>query len=669
MELFEYILLMLVAVSASNLINRFIPSISVPIIQIALGVLMTLLPLEYELRLNPELFFLLFIAPLLFSDGKYSDKESLWKLKKPILLLALGLVFMTVAAMGYLVNWLIPMIPLAASFALAAALAPTDAVAVGALEDKVKIPHQTMRMLEGESLINDSSGLVSFQFAVAAMVTGAFSLKSAGLTFVGLSIGGIILGLILTASKYLFVKWLRKLGMENVTLHMLIEILTPFIFFLAAEELGVNGILTVVSAGIAHSFNRQRLNPEVAKLNIVSKSTWSVLIFVLNGLVFLLLGTQLPDIIRTIWTASEPGHSQVIFYSLALTAALLGLRLIWAYVMQIPRNYALGISLRDKFKEALILSLSGVRGTITLASTMSLPFVLNDGSPFPGRDLIIFLAAGVIVWTLLAANFLLPVVVGEDIEAGKREAETEAQMDILRNVVMGLNEQATDSNGLALGEIINAYTTRIRKLNRSENRDQIEKSLRISTLEWERENTLQLMNQKAVNPYVAHRHLRKLNRILYIYTHHDRFKRELLPIRQLPEVTGMLQQVRLSSRERRNLFNSLIIQNTSYVSQKLNEILAKGETDIDIVSTFILHYERRLMRLNKNAADLSTRQELDLEMQKLGKIGVQLERDYVQMFYENGRISRTCMKELKNNIALMEHDLIEESDYVAAELF
>ncbi|MFD2876524.1 cation:proton antiporter [Paenibacillus rhizoplanae] len=134
--------------------------------------------------------------------------------------------------LGYFLHWLLPVLPLAAAFALAAALAPTDAIAVGALEQKVKIPHQTMQILEGESLINDASGLVSFQFAVAAMVTGAFSFKTASLSFIGISLGGVVLGLVLTLIKYGIVRWLRRLGMENVTLHMLIEILTPFAIFL-----------------------------------------------------------------------------------------------------------------------------------------------------------------------------------------------------------------------------------------------------------------------------------------------------------------------------------------------------------------------------------------------------------------------------------------------------
>ncbi|MDR9746255.1 Na+/H+ antiporter [Paenibacillus taichungensis] len=661
MELFEFILLMLVAVSLSNLVNRFIPSISVPIIQIVLGMLITLLPLHYELKLNPELFLLLFIAPLLFNDGRHADKEALWKLKKPILLLALGLVFVTVAVMGYFLNWLLPVIPLAAAFALAAALAPTDAVAVGALEQKVKIPHQTMQILEGESLINDASGLVSFQFAVAAMVTGVFSFKTASISFIAISLGGVVLGLLLTLVKYGVVKWLRKLGMENVTLHMLIEILTPFLIFMAAEELGVNGILAVVAAGIAHSFGYKKMNPEVAKLSVVSKSTWSVIIFVLNGLVFLLLGTQLPDIIQTIWSNPEIGNFKIIMYTLLLTLAVLGLRLIWAMLMDIFE----GTKPRDpwalRLKKALILSLSGVRGTITLASTLSLPFLLNDGTAFPARDLIIFLAAGVILWTLLASNYLLPLLLGKETQTEQEEDEIQAKIEILRNVVTGLNELITDQNRLATAQIINTYTSRIRTLKKDEKKDKAQRSLGLSVLKWERENTLHALEKKEVNPYTAYRYLNRINKLLFMHTRDARYKKEFFPVKHWDEVFGMLQQVRLSFRERRAQLNSLRIKNITYVIKQLNVQLAEGEQDMEMVSSLILQYERMLLGLTRNEKETGTRKEFGISLQELARVGIQLERDNIQSMFETGRISRQGVKEMKRDILFMEHDLREET--------
>ncbi|WP_342548975.1 Na+/H+ antiporter [Paenibacillus sp. FSL P2-0089] len=660
MELFEYILLMLAAVSLSNLVNRFIPSLSVPIIQIALGMALTWLPLHFELELNPELFLLLFIAPLLFNDGRLADKVALWKLKKPILLLALGLVFLTVGVLGYFLHWLLPVLPLAAAFALAAALAPTDAIAVGALEQKVKIPHQTMQILEGESLINDASGLVSFQFAVAAMVTGAFSFKTASLSFIGISLGGVVLGLVLTLIKYGIVRWLRRLGMENVTLHMLIEILTPFAIFMAAEELGVNGILAVVSAGIAHSFGYKQMNPEVAKLSIVSKSTWAVIIFVLNGLVFLLLGTQLPEIIQTVWNNPDIGNVQVILYTLLLTAAVLGLRLIWMLVMDIPEGEEARGPWKLEFKKALILTLSGVRGTITLASTMSLPFFLDDGSYFPARDLIIFLAAGVILWTLLASNFLLPLLLGSDHEAEHNAEEAEAKIEILRSVVAGLNEQATDQSRLALNHLTGIYNARIRLLKKNEDAEEMERKLGVTALKWQREYTMLALKQHEVNPYTAYRYLNRLNRQLFIYTRDPQYKNDLIPFKSWEEITGVIQQVRLSAQERREESNRLQAGIFAYVLERLRELQTTGEMEPEVISALILRYERGRMRLTRPESISSTKREFEESLQELSRAGIQLERDHIQLMFEAGRISRASMKEMKRDILFMEHDLREE---------
>ncbi|MEK3713971.1 Na+/H+ antiporter [Paenibacillus sp. FSL R7-0333] len=660
MELFEYILLMLAAVSLSNLVNRFIPSLSVPIIQIALGMALTWLPLHFELELNPELFLLLFIAPLLFNDGRLADKVALWKLKKPILLLALGLVFLTVGVLGYFLHWLLPVLPLAAAFALAAALAPTDAIAVGALEQKVKIPHQTMQILEGESLINDASGLVSFQFAVAAMVTGAFSFKTASLSFIGISLGGVVLGLVLTLIKYGIVRWLRRLGMENVTLHMLIEILTPFAIFMAAEELGVNGILAVVSAGIAHSLGYKQMNPEVAKLSIVSKSTWSVIIFVLNGLVFLLLGTQLPEIIQTVWNNPDIGNVQVILYTLLLTAAVLGLRLIWMLVMDIPEGEEPRGPWKLEFKKALILTLSGVRGTITLASTMSLPFFLDDGSYFPARDLIIFLAAGVILWTLLASNFLLPLLLGSDHEAEHNAEEAEAKIEILRSVVAGLNEQATDQSRLALNHLTGIYNARIRLLKKNEDAEEMERKLGVTALKWQREYTMLALKQHEVNPYTAYRYLNRLNRQLFIYTRDPQYKNDLIPFKSWEEITGVIQQVRLSAQERREESNRLQAGIFAYVLERLRELQTTGEMEPEVISALILRYERGRMRLTRPESISSTKREFEESLQELSRAGIQLERDHIQLMFEAGRISRASMKEMKRDILFMEHDLREE---------
>lgn len=676
LEVFELILLMLSAIALSNLINRFIPSLSVPIIQIALGVALTFLPMHVEVELNPELFLLLFIAPLLFNDGRMTDRRSFWSLRKPILLLALGLVFVTVGSLGYMLNALIPAIPLAAAFALAAALAPTDAIAVGALEDRVTVPHRTMKILEGESLINDASGLVSFQFAVAAMVTGTFSLGSASLAFVGISIGGIVLGLILTFAKQIFVLWLRRLGMENVTLHMLIEVLTPFIVFLAAEKLGVNGILAAVSAGVAHSLGYRKLNPEVAKLNIVSKSTWSVIIFVLNGLVFLLLGTQLPEIVKTVWESPDTNNVQIILYTLLLTVLLLAIRYVWVLITGVwkPKEQASDFEHEDehaaikhpesgqtpgKFKSALIFSLAGVRGTITLASTLSLPFILDDGSAFPQRDLIIFLAAGVILWTLLAANYLLPLLI--DGEEQNENEDVQAEMDILRNVVVSLNDQANAENASAMKLVAHSYNQRILKLKQTELLEESQRKLMIRTIEWQKEYASREAREQRVNPFMAYRFVRRLNRLLYRITHDRRYLSEL---RRLPR--GTAKQLRqyvdpsgTSLRDRKRSEENFKRGVSDYVIEQLNALLVSGEPGFEAeeIHVVLLRYEQFKRRRDKNPEVPSLRRTSEEEMDELARIGVQLERDEIQRMFEAGRLSRAGMKNMKNNLLLMEHDL------------
>ncbi|MEJ8303987.1 Na+/H+ antiporter [Saccharibacillus sacchari] len=661
--MFELILLMLSAIALSNLINRFVPSVSVPIIQIALGVGLTFLPTHFEITLNPELFLLLFIAPLLFNDGRMTDRKSFWSLRKPILLLALGLVFVTVASLGYMLNWLLPSLPLAAAFALAAALAPTDAIAVGALEDKVAIPHRTMKILEGESLINDASGLVSFQFAVAAMVTGAFSIWSAGLAFVGISLGGIALGLVMTFLKQIFVMWLRRLGMETVTLHMLIEVLTPFLIFLTAEKLGVNGILAAVSAGVAHSIGYRKLNPEIAKLNIVSKSTWSVIIFVLNGLVFLLLGTQLPEIVRTIWESREISNLEAIGHSLLLTVLLLGIRFVWVLLTRVTEAKDSGNEHRHaqpgRFKNALIFSLAGVRGTITLASALSLPFLLDDGTRFPERHLIIFLAAGVILWTLLAANYLLPLLIHNE-ETPENE-DVQAELEILRGVVVALNDQANTENGTAVKIVAHMYNQRIFKLKQTSQLGESPQTLMIQTLKWQKEYATQAARSQQVNPFVAYRFVRQLNKLLYRYT---RDRSYLTELRRLPR--GSMKQLRQfvdpsadTLKERRRSEDAFKTEVSDHVVERLQALLASDQTDIEAedIHVALLRYEQFQLRREKDPEALAARRSSEEELDEVARVGIQLERDEIQRMFENGKLSRNGMKEMKNNLLVMEHDL------------
>jgi len=656
MLLFEYGLILLSAILISNIINRFVPALSMPIIQVALGVIIALLPIEFTLQLNPELFMVVFIAPLLFNDGIMADKKTLWKLKNPIILLAFGLVLLTVLVIGYLVHFLTPSIPLAAAFALAAALAPIDAVAVGALGKRIKIPHTIMGLLEGESLINDASGLVSFQFALAAMVTGAFSLMWAGIELVIISVGGVIVGLLFTYLKTRFVRWLRSLGMENVTLHILIGILTPFIVYLLAEYCKVSGILAVVASGIMHSFEREKINPETAGLNISSKSVWGTLVFVLNGLVFLIMGTQLPTAIEAIWGVPSAGRLKIIAYIIIITLALMLIRFLWS-LLTIKKDVYEPEDRLSKIKASLIICMSGVRGAVTLATTMSIPFLLGDGSRFPERDLIIFIASGVILCSLLIANFILPLLLEKESRINMPAFETEACIEIVNNVITQLNNQITEKNRSAVSRVIRDYYQRKSDLQRKQggnpfdNKEEI--NLKKMIYEWERQNTNTMLCNNEIDEFTARRYLGILDRLEDNISKSDKnpfkaAKKNISFAKYIKRFSDKEQDEDVSKRQ----FYDLYRANDFLVLQKLKQM---RETDNShLVSKYISDYEFSLSIQNsrETAQDFESIEAVSVE--DIAALGFQIERDNIQMMFENGRISWETARQMRKNISLLE---------------
>ncbi|MGN7040838.1 cation:proton antiporter, partial [Bacillus safensis] len=367
MEIFLAVLVLLALIAASNIINRFVPFIPVPLIQVGLGILVAAFPSGLHISLNPELFFVLFIAPLLFNDGKRTPRDELWKLRAPILLLALGLVFATVIVAGYTIHWMIPSIPLPAAFALAAILSPTDVVAVSALSSRVNMPKGIMRLLEGEGLMNDASGLVAFKFAIAATVTGAFSIAQASFSFVLIAAGGLLTGFILSFFIIRFRYFLRRLGMDDVTMHIILQILTPFVIYLVAEEIGVSGILAVVAGGVTHAIEQDRMEANLAKLQIASSNTWNIILFILNGLVFVILGLQIPDVSTVIFQDEAFNNMQVIGYILIITLCLMVLRFLWVWLFWAGKWSATKKQnvKKPKLRASMLMTFSGVRGAVT----------------------------------------------------------------------------------------------------------------------------------------------------------------------------------------------------------------------------------------------------------------------------------------------------------------
>lgn len=419
MEIFFTILILTLMVSLSGVAARIIPfQIPLPLVQIAMGALLAWPTFGLHVDFDPELFLVLFIPPLLFADGWKTPTSEFLNHGREIIGLALVLVLITVVGIGYLIYWLVPGIPLLAAFALAAVLSPTDAVALSGIVGEGRIPKKIMAVLQGEALMNDASGLVSLKFAVAvAMGTMVFTVSGATIEFLKVAIGGLLAGI---AICWIYGKSLRLLSRwsgDDPATQTVLLLLLPFASYLIAEHLGVSGILAAVAAGMTITRSGIIRQAPLA-MRLRANSVWQMLEFVFNGMVFLLLGLQLPAILETSVTQVEVDPNVdlwMLFVSVVLIyAALMIVRFGWLWTMQLisrrllkkrPMEFS-NYTLRD----LLIASFAGVRGAITLAGVLSIPLYLTNGDAFPARYELVFLATGVILFSLLVGVVVLPVL-------------------------------------------------------------------------------------------------------------------------------------------------------------------------------------------------------------------------------------------------------------------
>ena len=416
MESVTIVLVLLLAVVISGAVSRMVPfTVPAPLVQIALGAMIGLAA-DWRVALDPELFFFLFLPPLLFLDGWRIPKDELLKDLPTVVELALGLVVITVLGMGLFIHWMIPAMPLAVAFALAAVVSPTDPIAVSAIAARVPIPKRMMHILEGESLLNDASGLVCLRFAIAAALTGTFSASGAALNFLWVAFGGLAIGVAVTmAVTWAKYRVSRRFG-EEIGSQILVSLLIPFGSYLLAEHFHCSGILAAVASGVTMSFaeiSRQALPATRVRRN----SVWDTIQFAANGIIFVLLGEQLPAILHGAReTVAQTGHQNVwwlALYVLAITVGLAALRFAWVWVslrLTLLRRRQADIEQGTEWRLVAAMSFAGVRGAITLAGVLTLPLVAADGTPFPARSLAIFLAAGVIVTSLVAASIGLPLL-------------------------------------------------------------------------------------------------------------------------------------------------------------------------------------------------------------------------------------------------------------------
>ena len=486
MHTVETVLLVLMLGALTGIAARYVRAIPLPLIQIALGALIAWPQDGLHIAFDPELFLLLFIPPLLFADGWRIPKREFFALAKPILLLAFGLVFITVFGLGYLIHWMIPSIPLTVAFALAAVVSPTDGVGVSPNSRNLGMPSKTMHLLEGESLLNDAAGLVALKFAVAAPLTaGSFSWENAAKDFTWMSVGGLGLGALMgwgfSRGRDMVT---RRVGDVAATQMVLLLILLPFASYIMGEYIGVSGILSAVAAGIATNF------ADLDRSNFISErlqteGTWSMVEAAFNGAIFLLLGLQLPSIIgETLRGAAHRDVWLLLGYVAAISCALLALR--WAWLMLGVRSSLHKAHRQGRMVErpsallTLATTVAGIRGAVTLAAALSIPTHLANGRVFPERNLLIFLATGTILFTLVLGSIVLPLLLRrippvEDTQAQHEErlARTAACQAAIASLALPEDQaQQHSAQWLAqhqevAGRITQEYRNRIQLLDES----------------------------------------------------------------------------------------------------------------------------------------------------------------------------------------------------------
>jgi len=535
MESVGVVLAMLLAVIGSGYLVRLLPfAVPLPLVQIALGAVIAGV-LKRGVALDPEIFFLLFLPPLLFLDGWRIPKVGLFRDKGTILELALGLVVFTVLGAGFLIHWLVPTMPLPVAFALAAIVAPTDPVAVSSIAARVPIPHRLMHILEGESLLNDATGLVCFRFAVAAAMTGAFSLASASLTFLWVALAGIACGVAITVTVAFAQRVAgQRLGEEPGS-PILINLLIPFGAYLAAEHIDASGILAAVSAGVTMSYV-ELSGRALATTRVRRAVVWDTVQFSLNGVMFVLLGEQLPDIVqramRDAQLDANMSPMSVLGTALAISLGLILLRLLWVWVslrLTILKARRHGQKVyTPNFRLVIATSLAGVRGAITMAGVLTLPLTLPGGAPFPARDLAIFYASAVIIVSLVVASIGLPRVLRNlevPAEPAELAEEDRARHDAAVAAIAAIDKAAhshadgdidADVHASAVDHVRGVYEHRLGvgglyDPSRVRVAEQAEREYRQAALQAERTAILALVHARELSDEIARKLLREID--------------------------------------------------------------------------------------------------------------------------------------------------------------
>lgn len=703
MEYLVIALLYVGAVLVSSVLDQFLRGVSLPLVQMAVGVAIYFFAdLPIDVTINSELFLVMFIAPLLFDESRNISNRILWDNRNMVLSLAIALVVVSVLVVGFVLHWLVPSISLAAAFALGAALGPTDAVAVASLGKTVKLGSRQKASLLGEALLNDASGIVSFQFAIAAAVTGSFSLADASWTFVVEFVGGIVLGLFLGAIAFFIMQRMRRAGVESATVHVCFELFLPFFVYLVATRFHVSGILAVVAAGLLISYIPQRMTVRSrsfstfsTRLNIASESVWHLFSFVLNGVIFVNLGIVLSSTLAPALQENSADLFWIFSLVLILTAVIVGVRFLWMLCADLlSDNPETGKRMKlggPAIRNALVTTLCGPKGAVSLSVASTIPFTVASGAVFPQRDLLLFLVCGVIVVTLLLANFVVPLIAPKSETDDDDELDPEYEIEMIQNVISGLKRRQTVENKQATGRVMRMYHRRLTAARRRSVSGRQLRFLRQEVLLHQRDFIKEAIAHDEVDKRLGTTYLKRVDRMLKLLT---RKKTLLTSNRQTQPLAGSTSTMRkiqdqvTSTNETRKKLEfkidvervavdylelashepddarvqaalALLGEHKALLSALRAQLRALDNAQGIIASVPETAGQHSIVRTDTGSLHLEPTTDPD-DLPGLADVqaeGLRLELDEIQEMYESGKISQSLAREMREEIYLLQMGL------------
>jgi len=502
----ELVLGLLAAVTFIALLGRKLP-IPYPILLVLGGLLLSLIPGLPPVRVRPEIVFLVFLPPMLYPAALFMPWRDFHANLRPISLLAIGLVLFTTLLVGLIAHRLIPDLPLAAGFVLGAIVSPPDAIAAIAITERLRVPRRIVTVLEGESLVNDATALVAYRFALAATLTGSVALGSLAARFVLVALGGILIGLIVG----FLTTWIQR-KIDDPPIEISLSLVTPFAAYLPAEQLGLSGVLAVVTTGLYHGWRLPEITSSSTRLQ--AGPVWEMIEFLLNGFIFILIGLQLPEVLSAL---SGYSTTELIWYGGGISLAVILIRIIWVFpASYLPRLLSEKLRQRDPYpswQHVAIVAWTGLRGMVSLAAALAIPLSGANHAPFPGRELILFLTFSVILATLVVQGLTLPMLIrwlGVKDDGSIEREECLARLKANEAALARLEEIAKSEPGKdgVLERLREEYRDRIRQLETADVGDGERRGglfsneydrLAHEALRVERATLLRLRNERVIN--------------------------------------------------------------------------------------------------------------------------------------------------------------------------